>query len=350
MLRFGAPLAGLYVAMLGEPSRAQSVAPPNMSEIEPNASVTVGGELRERYESTRNAGFGLSSPAHNDYLLHRASVFADLRRGDKLRGLVEVVAGFASGWKGSPPPTQDDPLDLLQAYVEPSIPLARGKLAVRAGRQELSLGSSRLVSIRESPNIRRAFDGVRTTWTRGEGRSLDAFLVLPVSPEDGIFDDASAADRQFWGVYATRPVGAVPRDRCVLSRARSSGRGLRARPGTRAAEHGRSARVRRARRLGLERRRRLAVGLVRRLEHPRMDDFRGRWIRALERAVVSAPGTQGRRDQRRPRPSRRNARHVQSAVSEASLFLGSEPRDTGESVRCAAQRAPDAQRSCELSA
>ena len=178
-----------------------------MSELEPNASVTVGGELRERFESTRNAGFGLSSPAHNDYLLHRASVFADLRRGDKLRGLVEVVAGFASGWKGSPPPTQDDPLDLLQAYAEPSIPLASGMLALRAGRQELSLGSSRLVSIRESPNIRRAFDGVRTTWTRGEGRSLDAFLVLPVSPEDGIFDDASAADRQFWGVYATRPAG-----------------------------------------------------------------------------------------------------------------------------------------------
>ena len=65
------------------------------------------------------------------------------------------------------------------------------------------------MSIRESPNIRRAFDGVRATWTRGEGRRLNVFLVRPVVPEDGVFDDASSADQRFWGVYATRPIGGI---------------------------------------------------------------------------------------------------------------------------------------------
>jgi hypothetical protein len=110
---------------------------------------------------------------------------------------------------GEAPPTQDDPLDLLQAYLEPSFLLENGRVALRAGRQELSLGSSRLVSIRESPNIRRAFDGVRATWTRGDRRSLNVFVVRPTVPEHGTFDDASSAEQRFWGVYATRPIGAL---------------------------------------------------------------------------------------------------------------------------------------------
>jgi len=194
---------------LGQPSRAQPLAAPAASEAESPASFVIGGELRERFESWNDAAFGLATPSQEDYLLHRAGMFVDVRRGDRLRGRVEVVGGFVSGWAGMPPPTQDDPLDLLQAYVEPSVPVARGALALRFGRQELRLGSSRLVSIRESPNIRRAFDGIRATWMLGEGRSLDVFGVRPVVPKDGTFDDSSSADQRFWGAYATQPIGGL---------------------------------------------------------------------------------------------------------------------------------------------
>jgi len=172
-------------------------------------SFDVGGQLRERFESSHNPGFGLAAPADNDYLLHRADVFFDLEPGDELRARVELVGGFTSGWPGTPPPTQDDPLDLLQAYVEPSMRVVNGRLAVRVGREELALGSSRLVSIRESPNIRRAFDGVRAIWTRGEGRSVTAFFVRPVFPQDGTFDDRSSSEQRFAGLYSTRPIGGL---------------------------------------------------------------------------------------------------------------------------------------------
>jgi hypothetical protein len=180
-----------------------------VSQTESVPSFVVGGELRERFESVDNAGFGLDEPADNDYLLHRADVFFDFKRSDELRGRVELVGGFTSGWSGSPPPTQDDPLDLLQAYVEPSLRVASGRLAVRIGREQLALGSSRLVSIREGPNIRRAFDGVRAIWTRGAGRSVTAFFARPVFPEDGTFDDRSSSEQRFSGVYSTRPIGGV---------------------------------------------------------------------------------------------------------------------------------------------
>jgi hypothetical protein len=195
--------------LLSGPLAAQSVAAADAAESEPVRSFLIGGELRERFESWHGAAFGLSTAVPDDYLLHRATLFVDLRRGEALRGLVEIVGGFTSGWPGSPPPTQNDPLDLLQAYIEPSVALERGRVAVRAGRQELSFGSSRLVSSRESPNIRRAFDGARAIWTRGEGRSLNVFFVRPVIPADGTFDDASSADQRFWGAYATRPIGGL---------------------------------------------------------------------------------------------------------------------------------------------
>jgi hypothetical protein len=66
----------------------------------------------------------------------------------------------------------------------------------------MSFGTARLVSVRESANFRRAFDGLRATWT-SEERRIDAFFMRPVMPEGGAFDDRSSPAQQFWGLYAT---------------------------------------------------------------------------------------------------------------------------------------------------
>lgn len=166
-------------------------------------SFDVSGQVRERFESSQNPVFGLSEPTQADVFLHRAALAGDLHQGERFRALVEIVGGYVSGWTGSPPATQDDPLDVLQAFIETSLPLSRGKLVVRAGRQELTLGSSRLVSVRESPNIRRAFDGIRATWLGSEDARVDAFVVRPVFPKDGLIDDRSSSEQSFWGAYAT---------------------------------------------------------------------------------------------------------------------------------------------------
>ena len=188
--------------------RARRFAGERSAADEPGWSVSYGGELRERFESSDHPLFGLSAPAHNDYLLNRLYLSADLQDGRRFRLRVEGVSATTSGWQGTPPPTQEDPADVLQAFAEGTFEANGGQLQLRAGRQELKLGSSRLVSVRESPNVRRAFDGVRATWSVGS-RRLDAFFVRPVSPESGNFDDQSSSAQQFWGLYATTDVPAL---------------------------------------------------------------------------------------------------------------------------------------------
>jgi hypothetical protein len=188
---------GITAALITPWARAQA------DDHDTSWSLDLAGQLRERFESSQNPVFGLSEPAQNDVLLHRAALSGDLRRSDRFRALVEIVGGYASGWTGSPPPTQDDPLDVLQAFAQTSLPLSSGELVVRVGRQELTLGSSRLVSVRESPNIRRAFDGIRAAWGRSEDTRVDVFVLRPVFPENGLFDDRSSSEQRFWGAYAT---------------------------------------------------------------------------------------------------------------------------------------------------
>lgn len=171
-------------------------------------SLDISGELRERFESANHPAFGVSTPAHNHYLLHRAILTGEIRHRGAPYAVVEVVSGLTSDWT-RPPPTQEDPFDLLQAYLERSLSVSRGQLTLRVGRQELKLGASRLVSVRESPNIRRAFDGVRASWTTSANLSATAFFVRPVFPADGVLDDRSSSEQHLWGVYGTWPVRSI---------------------------------------------------------------------------------------------------------------------------------------------
>lgn len=172
--------------------------------------LTLGGELRARFESSRNPVFGLGSPSRNDYTLLRSFLFADLHLGPNFRTFFELASGFVPGWAGEPPPTQKDQLDILQAFGELSLPTGHGEIMLRGGRQEMSFGSSRLVSVRESPNIRRAFDGVRAAWIGTDDTRIDSLLVRPVAPQLGTFNDSNDRAQLFWGTYATTVIRAVP--------------------------------------------------------------------------------------------------------------------------------------------
>ena len=196
---------------LGVWSDAAWSAPPAASPSDDSAwTLGLSGEARERFESSRDPVFGLSPAGDDDYLLHRLLLTADARNIDGFRAQVQIVGGMTSGWEGEPPPTQDDSVDVLQAFIEQSFGAGEGNLLVRAGRQELSLGSSRLISVRESPTIRRAFDGVRASWILHSGAHVDAFALRPVSPARSGFDDRSASSQTFWGLYGTADVPRIP--------------------------------------------------------------------------------------------------------------------------------------------
>lgn len=164
-------------------------------------SASLEGELRERHEWTRNPDFGLSDLDNQTYWLQRLRAAGEIRYGQCFTAKLETISGIA--WPDADqPPTQQNPLDLLQGYVETGLPVGNGRVRIRMGRQELTLGSSRLVSVRESPNIRRSFDGLRISWVKSNA-TVDAFALRPVLPRDGTWDDSSSWAQRFWGLHAT---------------------------------------------------------------------------------------------------------------------------------------------------
>jgi hypothetical protein len=115
-----------------------------------------------------------------------------------------LKSGIETGRTGGPRPPDEDKLDAHQGFVEISLSLSKSHpVTLRAGRQELSFGSSRLVAFREGPNVRQTFDGARLTVRAGDWQ-VDTFAVRPVETNRGIFDDSPDHQRSFWGVYAVR--------------------------------------------------------------------------------------------------------------------------------------------------
>ncbi|AXQ27519.1 alginate export family protein [Solimonas sp. K1W22B-7] len=149
--------------------------------------LSLGGEWRERFEAVDAPDFGIGTRSDR-YTLHRLLLHADLHLGGGLRLFTQLGAYAQSGRDGGPTPSDQSDPDLQQGFADLAFALGSGRATLRAGRQELSLGSSRLVSVRESPNLRRAFDGVRGFWSGG-GWRLDAFQLRPVRNEPGAFDD-----------------------------------------------------------------------------------------------------------------------------------------------------------------
>jgi hypothetical protein len=169
--------------------------------------LTLGGELRERFQDVRNPAFGLPSAVRNTDFFHRTFLFGDVHLGPHFRTFVELVNGVTAGTTKKKSSFEQDSLDVLQAFADVVIPAGKnGDFTLRIGRQDMMFGSSRLVSLREAPNVRRAFDGVRTFWKAADGKRIDAFLVRPVTPQFGVFDDSRDRTQLFWGVYATSPI------------------------------------------------------------------------------------------------------------------------------------------------
>lgn len=198
-----------------------------LRENHPDWFLTLGGEIRPFYENYRNENFGASTPDKNGYLLQRFMFHANLRLGRRFRFFAQIKSGLVGGKRGAARPPDKDKLDFNQAFAEFSFGLRdeiQNKSAnegeqnkaqsprfnLRIGRQELDFGSGRLVSVREGPNVRQGFDGVRLISNIEKWR-VDAFAVKPVNTPFGVFDDAVNSQTTFWGVYAVRPFNVLPK-------------------------------------------------------------------------------------------------------------------------------------------
>jgi hypothetical protein len=167
---------------------------------------TWGGDFRERFEYVSALDFGKRPTDDDGYLLQRAMLHANLRLGRAVRAFAELQSGLPFHYDAPSLRSNEDQLDLHQAFVDLGIG-ASESLTLRAGRQELALGSARLVSVRDKTNLRRSFDGARLIAQLG-GWQMNVFALVPVLEEDGVFDDTRASDQWFWGSYSAGALAA----------------------------------------------------------------------------------------------------------------------------------------------
>jgi Alginate export len=162
--------------------------------------LSLGGEVRGAYERFHNTNFGLSPQDPGGYLLQRYLFHADLHAGSRFRLFGELSSSLEDGRAGGPRPVVDkNKLDIHQGFFDVLLgrPRSDPSLTIRLGRQEIALGSGRLVALREGANVAFSFDGVHVA-LRWAVWSLDGLATRPVQSKPGVFDDPPQHDFAFW--------------------------------------------------------------------------------------------------------------------------------------------------------
>lgn len=169
--------------------------------------LTLGGGYRARLEHFTNENYTTEDVS---YYSQRVDFNASLSLGEKMRLFGEVYSGYVTAPEKLLLESED--IDLHQGFVEwkPFKATSTLNATIRLGRQEIGYGASRLVGIREGPNMRRSFDMGRIILRRKKA-SLDVLYGKEVSVLPDAFDNASnlfdgdASNPTFWGLYYSRP-------------------------------------------------------------------------------------------------------------------------------------------------
>ena len=167
-----------------------------------NWFVTLSGEGRLRPEAFRIRETTDHQASIDQYVLQRYLFGGDVRAGRRARVFAELQSGIIHGRLRSPRPTDSNTLDVHQAFVEWRQPIRRThRLSFKLGRQELAVGSTRLISASPGLNVKRSFDGVRVSYGTASW-ALEGATARLVRLGVGLFDDRADPDQVFWGVAA----------------------------------------------------------------------------------------------------------------------------------------------------
>lgn len=161
--------------------------------------VGTGGEFRLRSNFEGNSRL---TGTRNNYDLTRLRVFGDLWYQDTFRAYVEFIDAQSFNQDLPPLANERNWGDLLNAFVDVKLlEIDNENVYGRVGRQQIILGSQRMISTLDWANTMRTFEGVRL-FRRSEKFDIDAFYLNPVIPSANRFDSADHR-QQFAGVYTT---------------------------------------------------------------------------------------------------------------------------------------------------
>lgn len=160
---------------------------------------STGGEAWYRFHNEINSRL---TERDNRFGLSRARVYGDLWYRDQVRVYAEFITANRAGGQLPPLGIDVDHADLLNLFADVKLfELADHPVYVRAGRQEVLLGSQRLLSPLPWGNMRRNFDGVRA-FRQGANFDVDLFWLRPVVINPTQFDSPNQ-NQQLAGAWFT---------------------------------------------------------------------------------------------------------------------------------------------------
>ncbi|HEY0328927.1 MAG TPA: alginate export family protein [Rhodopseudomonas sp.] len=165
------------------------------------AWLSLGGEVRYRLDGYDRYLFGLGRSGYA-WASSQERIFQHVDLHWSLfRAFVQVDAAAEDGRPVQRAFDRSSP-DLRNGFLDLILPAGDGRLTLRGGRQELWLGPSRWLAVRDPTNLRRSFDGALAEYDDA-ALTLRGFTARPVDIMEGLFDDATLGAERFRGGYLT---------------------------------------------------------------------------------------------------------------------------------------------------
>jgi hypothetical protein len=179
------------------------------------SNISFGGEIKEQLFTVNHehwdadAKGGYAPGSDGTFLLQRFMFHTNIVLSPHFRLFGELKSGLEAGRSTGPRPGIDeDRLDIHQLFLDFDLfPGHQTDLLLRAGRQELAYGASRLISENEGPNVRLAFQGYKAAF-KSRWLTADVFYSRPVDNLQGVFDDKINSKNKLYGVYLKIPLAA----------------------------------------------------------------------------------------------------------------------------------------------
>lgn len=165
--------------------------------------LSLGGEVREELNYAINEDWGETGLGKDLFLLQRYHVHGDIHLGNRVRIFAQLRSGLEDGRKNGPRVIDEDQLNVQNLFLDVVTYHKQDKtLKLRLGRQELRYGSGRLIDVRDGPNLRLYFDGIKVAYSSTRMRT-DAFIMAAAVVDNGVFDNSSSRKANLWGIYNT---------------------------------------------------------------------------------------------------------------------------------------------------
>lgn len=160
------------------------------------ATLSIGGEIREHYQNYTHVNFGQIPSSYvtgNPHQwLHRLLLHGDLRLHSNFR-IFAQINNTARFLNPNPITNQVDQNTLSFHQWFADIKLAK-QMVIRLGRQELLFGQERFIASREGPNNRQSFVGAHAIH-QGKRIRKDLFYTNPIKLNQGALDDEKSSEK-----------------------------------------------------------------------------------------------------------------------------------------------------------